>query len=122
MKTRRGKVDILNKEEDELSSEKIKMKKTQLIFFYLKTAKKGMLNILNQCQDKNYVAYCTFYFPAKTQTSSIRYTLENKEEELSEEELTCFIEGQPEATIFYLKHQAMSENWPKTSQQLLLNN
>ena len=86
MKTRTGKVDILNEEEDKLSSEKIKMKKTQLIFFYLKTAKRGMLSILNQCQDRNYVAYRTFYTPAKTQSSSITYTCENKEEQLSEEE------------------------------------
>ena len=38
-KDREGMV-ILNEEEDELSREKIKMKKTQSIFFYLKTAKK----------------------------------------------------------------------------------
>ena len=44
-----------------------------------------------------------FYTPAKTQSSSIRYTCKNKEEEFSEEELTCFIEGQPEANIFYLE-------------------
>ena len=82
---------------------KSKQKKTQLIFFYLKTAKKGMLNILNQCQDRNYVAYCTFYTPPKTQSSSITYTCENEEEQPSEEELACFIEGQPEATIFHLE-------------------
>ena len=35
-------LDILNEEEDEWSSDQIKIKKkTQLIFFYLKTAKKG---------------------------------------------------------------------------------
>ena len=80
------------------------MKKTQLIFFYHKTAKKGMLNILNQCQDRNYVAYRIFYTPAKTQTSTIRYTSENNEEEISDDDdLTNFIESQPEATLFYLE-------------------
>ena len=62
-----------------------------------------MLNILNQCQDKNYVAYRTFYTPAKTQSSSIRYTSKNKEEEVSDDDLTSFIEIQPEATLFYLE-------------------
>ena len=58
------------------------MKKTQLIFFYLKTAKKGMLNISNQCQDENYVAYSTFYTPAETQTSTTKYKCENNEEDI----------------------------------------
>ena len=63
-----------------------------------------MLNILNQCQDRNYVAYCTFYTPAKTQTSTIRYKSENNEEEISDDDdLTNFIESQPEATLFYLE-------------------
>merc|ERR1711954_601309 len=96
-------VENLNKDNDEWSSNQIKMKKTQLIFFYLKTAKKGMLNILNQCQDKNYVAYCTFYTPPRTQTSTIRYTSEDNEEESSDDELTDFMEGQLEATLFYLE-------------------
>ena len=39
-------IDMLKEEEDKLSNEKIKMKKTQLIFFYLKTAKRGMLSFL----------------------------------------------------------------------------
>ena len=63
-----------------------------------------MLNILNHCQDKNYVAYHTFYAPAKTPMSSVRYTCENdKEDEFIEEELTCFMEGRPEANIFFLE-------------------
>ena len=62
-----------------------------------------MLNILNQSQDRSYVAYRTFYTPAKTQTSTIRYTSENNEEEISDDELTNFMESQPEATLFYLE-------------------
>ena len=62
-----------------------------------------MLNILNQCQDRSYVAYRTFYTPAKIQTSTIRYTSENNEEEISDDELTNFIESQPEAALFYLE-------------------
>ena len=33
-------IDILNEDDNEWSSDQIKMKKTQLIFFYLKTAKR----------------------------------------------------------------------------------
>ena len=62
-----------------------------------------MLNILNQCQDKNYVAYRTFYTPPRTQMSTIKYTSENNKEESSDDELTDFMEGQPEATLFYLE-------------------
>ena len=65
----------------------IKRKKTQLIFLYLKTAKEGMLNILNQCQDRNYVAYRTFYTPAKTQTFTTRYKSETNEEEISNDDV-----------------------------------
>merc|ERR1711954_36973 len=50
-------VENLNKDNKKWSSNQTKMKKTQLIFFHLKTAKKGMLNIQNQCQDRNYIAY-----------------------------------------------------------------
>ena len=60
-----------------------------------------MLNIVNQCQDKNYVAYHTFYTHTKTQSSPIRYTCKNNEEELSDEELTSFMEVKPEAPLFY---------------------
>ena len=62
-----------------------------------------MLNILNQCQDRSYMAYRTFYTPAKTQTSTIKYTSKNNEEEISDDELTNFMELQPEATLFYLE-------------------
>merc|ERR1711954_542234 len=86
-------VENLDEDNKEWSSDQIKMKKTQLIFFYLKTAKKGMLNILNQCQDGNYVAYRTFYTPAKTQTSTTKYKSENNEEEISnDDDFTNFIE------------------------------
>ena len=79
-------IDILKEDNNEWSSDQIKMKKTQLIFFYLKTAKKGMLNILNQCQDRSYIAYCTFYTPPKTQTSTTKYKCENNEEEISNDD------------------------------------
>ena len=73
-------VENLNEDNKEWSSNQIKMKKTQLIFFYLKTAKKGMLNILNQCQDRSYIAYRTLYTPHKTQTSTTKYKSKNNEE------------------------------------------
>merc|ERR1712081_98624 len=81
-----------------------KIKRIQLIFFYLKTAKKGMLNILNQCQDKSYVAYHTFHTPPKTQTSTSKDKFENNEEEISnDDDFKNFVDSQPEATLFYLE-------------------
>merc|ERR1712081_125049 len=76
-------VENLNEDNNEWSSNQIKMNKTQLIFFYLKTAKKGMLNILNQCQDRSYIAYHTFYTPPETQTSTTKYKCKTNEEEIS---------------------------------------
>ena len=53
------------------------------------------------------MAYQTFYTSrteVKAPMSSIRYTCEkDKEEKFSEQELTCFMEGQLEAQIFYLE-------------------
>ena len=115
-------IDILNEDDNEWSSDQIKMKKTQLIFFYLKTAKKGMLNILNQCQDGNYVAYRTFYTPAETQTSTTNYKREINEEEISNDDaFTNFIEPQPEATLFYLETPSNAQELAEDIARIALN-
>ena len=80
-----------------------------------------MLNILNQCQDKNYVAYRTFYTPPRAQTSTIRYTSENNEEVSSDDELTDFMEGQPEATLFYLETPSNARELAEEIAKIALN-
>merc|ERR1711954_215543 len=114
-------VENLDKSSKEWSRNQIKIKKTQLIFFYLKTAKKGMLNFLNQCQDKNYVAYHTFYTPPRALTSTIRYTSENNKEVSSDDELTDFMEGQPEATLFYLETPSNARELAEEIAKIALN-
>ena len=80
-----------------------------------------MLNILNQCQDKNYLAYRTFYTPPRAQTSTIRYTSENNEEVSSDDELTYFMEGQPEATLFYLETPSNARELAEEIAKIALN-
>merc|ERR1712082_352919 len=80
-----------------------------------------MLNILNQCQDKNYIAYHTFYTPPRAQTSTIRYTSENNEEVSSDDELTDFMEGQPEATLFYLETPSNARELAEAIAKIALN-
>merc|ERR1711954_46326 len=111
----------LNEDNNEWSSNQINIKRIQLIFFYLKTAKKGMLNILNQCQDRSYVAYRTFYTPSKTQKFTIRYTSKNNEEEISDDELTDFMEAQPEATLFYLETPSNARELAEDIAKIALN-
>ena len=115
-------IENLNKDSNEWSSNQIKIKKIQLIFFYLKTAKKGMLNILNQCQDRSYVAYCTFYAPPKTQTSTSKDKFENNEEEISnDDDFKNFVDSQPEATLFYLETPSNARELAEDIARLALN-
>ena len=81
-----------------------------------------MLNILNQCQDGNYVAYRTFYTPAITQTSTTKYKSKNNEEEISnDDDFTNFIESQPEATLFYLETPSNARELAEDIARIALN-